>query len=251
MEYNVYVTEILNELTLSFWISVYLVSPIFSGLEIIVQEIITKSIYYITNKVNLTRNKIMGLGFNSINKLQHLQSLHNEYETKKTITEKLKISEDFLDETRGGMFLLNDLGEKVFGNIRLSKSETEDYSDNFYFDRDIISKQEFTIKELQEIKNGISIINIDGKEYYTNESIRVNVCRSEHQFMDSRFKNEIELSFKQVESDFLENIEMYLFQKKVYKKWIVFKVLAFIPLMLFLSELVEVVFGILYDHFFL
>jgi hypothetical protein len=48
--------------------------------------------------------------------------------------------------------------------------------------------------------------------------------------------------FQQVESDFLENIEMYLFQKKVYRKWKIFKVIAFIPFMLFLSELVEIIF---------
>ena len=47
----------------------------------------------------------------------------------------------------------------------------------------------------------------------------------------------------------IENIEMYLFQKRVYRKWKIFKVVAFIPFMLFLSELVEVIFGMFFEDF--
>ena len=41
----------------------------------------------------------------------------------------------------------------------------------------------------------------------------------------------------------------YLFQKRVYNKWKIFKIVDFIPFMLFLSELVEVVFGIIFENF--
>ena len=66
---------------------------------------------------------------------------------------------------------------------------------------------------------------------------------------DDEFKKEFISMFQQVESDFLENIEMYLFQKRVYRKWKIFKVVAFIPFMLFLSELVEVIFGMFFEDF--
>lgn len=248
MNFSDYLIAITKELTLVFWISVYLVSPIFSGLEVIVQESITKLIYYATHKFQLTRDNIQKIGFNSTKKLKHLQVLHSEYETKKSITEKLKISEDFLDETRGGMFLLNEMSEQVLGKIETGVSFGESMEDNFYFDRSIISKQDYTIKELKDIHEGTIVERINNKEYYTNNSIKRTVKRQLLEFKDEEFKNQFKITFKQVESDFLENVEMYLFQKRVYKKWQIFKVVAFIPFMLFLSELIEVVFGIFFEQ---
>ena len=113
-----YILEIINELSLVFWLSIFLVSPVFSILEVLVQEFITKMIYLLTNKLQLAREKVQKIGFNSTEKLQNIQNLHSEYEKKKSLSEKLKISEDFLDETRGGMFLLNEMSEKVMGEIK-------------------------------------------------------------------------------------------------------------------------------------
>ena len=50
----------------------------------------------------------------------------------------------------------------------------------------------------------------------------------------------------EVEGHFLENIEMYLFQKQLSFKWKIFKVILFIPFMFFLSNLLEFIwyFGI-------
>ena len=75
----------------------------FSILEVLVQEFITKIIYFLTNKLQLAREKVQKIGFNSTEKLQNIQNLHSEYEKKKTLSEKLKISEDFLDETMSSL----------------------------------------------------------------------------------------------------------------------------------------------------
>ena len=249
MDKQNYIVEIINELSLVFWLSIYLVSPIFSVLEVFVQEFITKLIYILTNKLQLAREKVQKIGFNSTEKLQHLQYLHSEYEKKKSLTEKLKISEDFLDETRGGMFLINEMSEKVMGEITTDQSVVDYKEDDYFFDRNIISKQDFSIQELKNIQSNIKIEKLNGKIYYTNSSIRKNVKRVTSQFKDENFKKEFILMFKQIESDFLENVEMYLFQKRVYNKWKIFKIVAFIPFMLFLSELVEVVFGIIFEDF--
>ena len=163
------------------------------------------------------------------------------------MSEKLKISEDFLDETRGGMFLLNEMSENVMGKIRTLTTNDNLTEDNYFFDRDIISKQDFSIKELEGIQQNIKVEKLNGKTFYTNSSIRKNVTRERIQFKDDKFKKEFISMFQQVESYFLENIEMYLFQKKVYIKWKIFKVIAFIPFMLFLSELVEIIFGIFFE----
>ena len=163
------------------------------------------------------------------------------------MSEKLKISEDFLDETRGGMFLLNEMSENVMGKIRTLTTNDNLTEDNYFFDRDIISKQDFSIKELEGIQQNIKVEKLNGKTFYTNSSIRKNVTRERIQFKDDKFKKEFISMFQQVESYFLENIEMYLFQKKVYSKWKIFKVIAFIPFMLFLSELVEIIFGIFFE----
>ena len=90
-----YILEIIDELSLVFWLSIFLVSPVFSILEVLVQEFITKMIYLLTNKLQLAREKVRKIGFNSTEKLQNIQNLHSEYEKKKSLSEKLKISEDF------------------------------------------------------------------------------------------------------------------------------------------------------------
>ena len=244
-----YILEIIAELSLVFWLSIFLVSPVFSILEVLVQEFITKMIYLLTNKLQLTREKIQKIGFNSTEKLQNIQNLHSEYEKKKSLSEKLKISEDFLDETRGGMFLLNEMSEKVMGEIRTHTSENNYQEDNYFFDRNIITKQDFSIRELEGIQKNIKIVELNGKTFYTSSLIRKHVGRTPIQFKDDKFKKEFISMFQQVESDFLENVEMYLFQKKVYRKWKIFKVIAFIPFMLFLSELVEVIFGMFFEDF--
>jgi hypothetical protein len=249
MDSQDYILEIIDELSLVFWLSIYLVSPVFSILEVVVQEAINKMIYFLANKVQLVREKIQKIGFNSNEKLQNVQNLHSEYEKKKSLSEKLKISEDFLDETRGGMFLLNEMSENVMGKIRTLTTDDNLTEDNCFFDRDIISKQDFSIKELEVIQKNIKVEKLNGKTFYTNSSIRKNVTRERIQFKDDKFKKEFISMFQQVESDFLENIEMYLFQKKVYRKWKIFKVIAFIPFMLFLSELVEIIFGIFFENF--
>jgi len=249
MNYQGYILEIIDELSLVFWLSIFFVSPVFSILEVLVQEFITKMIYLLTNKLQLTREKVQKIGFNSTEKLQNIQNLHSEYEKKKSLSEKLKISEDFLDETRGGMFLLNEMSEKVIGEIRTHTSDDNYQEDNYFFNRNIISKQDFSIRELEGIKKNIKIVELNGKTFYTSSLIRKQVKRTPIQFKDDKFKKEFILMFQQVESDFLENVEMYLFQKKVYRKWKIFKVIAFIPFMLFLSELVEVIFGIFFEDF--
>jgi len=249
MNYQGYIIEIIDELSLVFWLSIFLVSPVFSILEVLVQEFITKMIYLLTNKFQLAREKVQKIGFNSTEKLKNIQNLHSEYEKKKSLFEKLKISEDFLDETRGGMFLLNEMSEKVMGEIRTHTSENNYQEDNYFFDRDIITKQDFSIRELEGIQNSIKIEELNGKTFYTSSLIRNHVGRTPIQFKDDKFKKEFISMFQQVESDFLENIEMYLFQKKIYRKWKIFKVVAFIPFMLFLSELVEVIFGIFFEDF--
>jgi hypothetical protein len=147
------------------------------------------------------------------------------------------------------MFLLNEMSENVMGKIRTLTTDDNLTEDNCFFDRDIISKQDFSIKELEVIQKNIKVEKLNGKTFYTNSSIRKNVTRERIQFKDDKFKKEFISMFQQVESDFLENIEMYLFQKKVYRKWKIFKVIAFIPFMLFLSELVEIIFGIFFENF--
>ena len=55
----------------------------------------------------------------------------------KFISEKLKISEDFLDETRGAMFVYNELSNIILGKV---VKDSDDYitEDNDYFNYDLI-----------------------------------------------------------------------------------------------------------------
>lgn len=240
--------EIIRNLSPFFWISTFLISPIFSFLEKVIQDLITKILYYFTNIIQLKNNRFLRkVGFLSSLKLNHLQELHKPYENQKSISEKLKISEDFLDETRGGMFLLNDLSEEVFGPIVDEKSSNSDY---YYFNRELILKQDYSINELESIKKGIKISVENNTVFYTNPLIFQKVNRTPLKNIDLEFQEKIKQKFKIIESDFLENVEMYLFQKRINRKWRIFKVIAFIPFMLFLSELIEVIFGILFDSTF-
>ena len=78
MDNQDYILEIIDELSLVFWLSIYLFSPVFSILEVVVQETMNKMIYFLTNKVQLVREKIQKIGFNSTKKLQNVQNLHSE-----------------------------------------------------------------------------------------------------------------------------------------------------------------------------
>ena len=108
---------------------------------------------------------------------------------------------------------------------------------------------DLSLNELEGIQKNIKIVELNGKTFYTSSLIKKHVRRTPIHFKDDKFKKDFISMFQQVESDFLENVEMYLFQKKVYRKWKIFKVIAFIPFMLFLSELVEVIFGIFFEDF--
>ena len=113
---------------------------------------------------------------------QQLQELHHKYEKEKNISEKLEISEDFLDETRGGMFVYNELSEIIFGKI-IDKPNKNSSSDNNHFNYDLISKMEFNIKELKEIneqktvkndKIGNELFNMNERTNLINEQLLIN-----------------------------------------------------------------------------
>ena len=142
---------IIKNLPISFWISVAIVSPLFMKFEGLVQTGLTKILYFVFIRFPKKYPKLLSfLGFSSQNMYQQLQELHGQYENEKNISEKLEISEDFLDETRGGMFVYNELSDIIFGERTNNLSEKTSV-DNNYFDYDVISKMEFTIKELKEI----------------------------------------------------------------------------------------------------
>lgn len=237
---------IIKNLGISFWISVILVSPLFMIFEELIQNIITKILYIVfvrfPNKY-IFFQKI--LGFTSPEKIRELQNLHSSYEEKKTISEKLKISEDFLDETRGAMFVYNELSHFILGEIDEKSEDNE--SDSNYFDYDIIYKQDFSIKELKEINNSKKYLNNKiGNDYYTirsrysNKIVRKKVYRKKNVFnLPKEFIDTFLIKMEEVESHFLENVEMYLFQKKLSLRWMIFKIIIFIPFMFFLSELIE------------
>ena len=80
--------------------------------EALVQTGLTKLLYFTFIKFPKKYPKLLKiLGFSNKNMYQELQELHHKYEKEKNISEKLEISEDFLDETRGGMFVYNELSE--------------------------------------------------------------------------------------------------------------------------------------------
>tara|TARA_Y100000992_G_C21229743_1_gene474847 strand:- start:488 stop:1222 length:735 start_codon:yes stop_codon:yes gene_type:complete len=230
--------------------------------EEIVQTIITKFLYVIfvrfPNKYQLIQKL---LGFSDADKYAELQRIHEMYENDNTIAEKLKISEDFLDETRGAMFVYNELSDIILGKVlkegdkkglEIPFAENKNF-DDYYFNYDIIYKQDFNIKELKEInaskilknsKQGNELFSINKR--FSNELLRKKVYREKPLVkLPEKFIDAFKTKMMEVEGHFLENVEMYLFQKKLSFKWKIFKVIIFIPFMFFLSNLL----GSLFEFF--
>ncbi len=238
---------IIKNLSISFWISVVIISPVFMKFERLVQTGLTKLLYFTFVRFPNRYPKLLKfLGFSNKNMYQELQKLHSQYEKEKNISEKLEISEDFLDETRGGMFVYNELSEIIFGKI-IDKPNKNSSSDNNHFNYDLISKMEFNIKELKEIneqktvkndKIGNELFNMN--ERFSSDEIRDEVFREKPKIiLPDEFKIAFLAKMKQAESQFLENVEMYLFQKKLSIRWNIFKIIVFIPFMFFLSGLIN------------
>lgn len=228
---------IISSLEPSFWLSILIVSPIFSKIERYLQVFITKLLYLtylvLPSKVNALLSLI---GFSKKSSFINLQEMHRPYESKKTIGEKMRISETFLNETRGGMYLLNEMSELYLGKV----VDTEEFnlSDDFYFNYDIFDQIEFNLLQLKDInqsKNSDGILNA-----YSNNKVRKKVKRTSP---ESKFSEKVissfKLKFNEVESHFLENIEMLLYLKKLNFRWNIFKAIVFIPLVLFISKLIE------------
>ena len=149
---------IIKNLTISFWIGVIIISPIFMWFEEIIQTLITKILFLVFVRFPKRYNSLQKiLGFNDGEKYLELQELHDPYEKKKTISEKLKISEDFLDETRGSMFAYNELSNIILGKV-VDDSLKGIKTDDNYFDYDLIYKQDYSIKELKELNNSKILI---------------------------------------------------------------------------------------------
>lgn len=237
---------IINNLTISFWIGVIIISPIFMWFEQITQTLITKILFLVFVRFPKRYNSLQKiLGFNDGEKYLELQELHDPYEKKKTISEKLKISEDFLDETRGSMFAYNELSNIILGKV-VDDSLKGIKTDDNYFDYDLIYKQDYSIKELKELNNSkILITKEEGNRLFkiskrfSNNKIRKRVYReSPIVKLPEEFIESFKTKMKEVEGHFLENVEMYLFQRKLKLKWTVFKTIIFIPFMFFLSGLI-------------
>ena len=247
LEFLEQILFIIKNLSISFWISVIIISPVFMKFESLVQTGLTKILYFIFIWFPNKYPKVLSfLGFSDKNMYRELQNLHSQYETEKNISEKLEISEDFLDETRGGMFVYNELSDIIFGE-RTNNLNEKTSVDNNYFDYDVISKMEFTIKELKEInKNKTLLTDKIGNDLFylenrfSSDKLRKEVNRKKPKI---NLPNEFKLAFltkmKQAESHFLENVEMYLFQKKLSLRWNIFKIIVFIPFMFFLSGLIN------------
>ena len=260
LEFVDQVIFIIKNLSLSFWVSVIIISPLFMLFEQIFQGVITKILYIIfirfPNKYKLVQRI---LGFSDADKYEELQRLHNYYEKDNTLSEKLKISEDFLDETRGAMFVYNELSEIVLGKVlkednvngkELPFVENKNF-DNNYFNYEVIYKLDFNIKELKEINSskilkrseeGNELFSINKR--FSNELLRKKVYRETPLIkLPEKFIKAFKTKMMEVEGHFLENVEMYLFQKQLSFKWKVFKVVIFIPFMFFLSNLLGSLFG--------
>ena len=260
LEFVDQVIFIVKNLSLSFWVSVIIISPLFMLFEQIFQGVITKILYIIfirfPNKYKLVQRI---LGFSDADKYEELQRLHNYYEKDNTLSEKLKISEDFLDETRGAMFVYNELSEIILGKVlkednvngkELPFVENKNF-DNNYFNYDVIYKLDFNIKELKEINSskilkrseeGNELFSINKR--FSNELLRKKVYRETPLIkLPEKFIKAFKTKMMEVEGHFLENVEMYLFQKQLSFKWKVFKVVIFIPFMFFLSNLLGSLFG--------
>ena len=247
LEFIDQIFSIIKNLSIYFWISVIIISPIFMWFEEIFQTLITKLLFFLFVKLPKKYHSILKfMGFSDGEKYIELQSLHDPYEKKNTISEKLKISEDFLDETRGAMFVYNELSNIILGKV---VKDSDDYitEDNDYFNYDLIYKQDYSIKELEKLNNekvliekeeGNSIFKISKR--FSNDNVRKKVCRIKPEIeLDERFIEAFRTKMKEAEDHFLQNTEMYLFQKKLSLRWTIFKVLIFLPFMFFLSELIE------------
>tara|TARA_B100001778_G_scaffold73352_1_gene58611 strand:- start:4534 stop:5364 length:831 start_codon:yes stop_codon:yes gene_type:complete len=262
LEFIEQVIFIVKNLSLSFWVSVIIISPLFMWFEEIIQTIITKFLFIIfvrfPNKYKVVQRF---LGFSDADKYEELQRIHDMYEKDNTISEKLKISEDFLDETRGAMFVYNELSDIVLGKVLKEKGkngkeltfvENKNF-DNNYFDYNVIYKLDFNIKELKEINSSKVLKNSkEGNELFSiskrfsNDLLRKTVYREAPLVkLPENFIKAFKTKMMEVEGHFLENVEMYLFQKKLSFKWKIFKVVVFIPFMFFLSNLL----GSLFDYF--
>lgn len=246
MEILTQIIYLIKNLPSSFWISLVIISPIFIWFEVIIQTFITKLIFYVFIKFPKRQKKLLKfIGFSNFEKYNELENLHSQYENDNTIFEKLKISEDFLDETRGAMFAYNELSQIILG--RVTNNENEAFtSDNFFFDYDIIYKQDYSLKELKQINEGKTLIQEEEgndlfkiKGRFKNDIIRKNVFRKKPKvILPENFIVSFKTKIKEAEGHFLENIEMYLFHKKLHFRWIVFKTIIFIPFMIFLSKLI-------------
>ena len=144
------------------------------------------------------------------------------------------------------MFVYNELSDIIFGERTNNLSEKTSV-DNNYFDYDVISKMEFTIKELKEINKNKTLLTdkIGNDLFYLENRFSSDKLRKEVNRKNPKINlpNEFKLAFltkmKQAESHFLENVEMYLFQKKLSLRWNIFKIIVFIPFMFFLSGLIN------------
>jgi hypothetical protein len=230
--------------------------------EEIIQTIITKFLFIIFVRFPKKYKVVQRfLGFSDADKYEELQRIHDMYEKDNTISEKLKISEDFLDETRGAMFVYNELSDIVLGKVlkeegengkELTFVENKNF-DNNYFDYNVIYKLDFNIKELKEINSSKVLKNSkEGNELFSiskrfsNDLLRKTVYRELPLVkLPENFIKAFKTKMMEVEGHFLENVEMYLFQKKLSFKWKIFKVVVFIPFMFFLSNLL----GSLFDYF--
>jgi len=246
MKFIEQIVFLVKNLPSSFWISLAIVSPIFILFEVIIETALTKFLFYIFIKFPKRQKKILAfIGFSNFEKYNELEKLHSQYDNN-TIFKKLKISEDFLDETRGAMFAYNELSHIILGKVTTDDSESFT-SDNFFFDYDIIYKQDFSIKELEQINEGKILIHKEEgndlfkiKERFGNNLIRKKVYREKPKvILPKNFIISFKAKMEEAEGHFLENIEMYLFHKKLHFRWIVFKSVVFIPFMIFLSELIE------------
>ena len=159
------------------------------------------------------------------------------------------------------MFVYNELSEIVLGKVlkednvngkELQFVENKNF-DNNYFNYDVIYKLDFNIKELKEINSskilkrseeGNELFSINKR--FSNELLRKKVYRETPLIkLPEKFIKAFKTKMMEVEGHFLENVEMYLFQKQLSFKWKVFKVVIFIPFMFFLNNLL----GSLFSYF--
>ena len=94
-------------------------------------------------------------------------------------------------------------------------------------------------------KEGNNLFKISKR--FSNELLRKKVYREKPIInLPKEFIEAFRTKMKEVEDHFLENTEMYLFQKKLTLRWIIFKALIFLPFMFFLSGLIQEITSILF-----